>query len=143
MENQGLHGTTKMIRVSAYYVPDTQIRLLSPQPYFQEHGKGHVSFDRFQVKMTLPDGDTLFLPYQAGDNLPMMLTANRLVEEAAHIITDKEDELLPEDMSVFLNVAHENNANLPRAEKKLLLWHAKTGHANMKWLLKLSKWKKK
>lgn len=138
-----LNGTTKTILVSAYYVPDTQIRLLSPQSYFQEHGKGHVSFDGFQVKMLLPDGDTLTFPYQAANNLPMMLTANRLVDEAAHIISEEEDEFLSEDMSVFLNVAHENNANLTRAEKKLLLWHAKTGHANMKWLLNLSKWKKK
>ncbi|CAJ1961247.1 unnamed protein product [Cylindrotheca closterium] len=137
-----MHGTIKSIRVSAYYVPDTNIRLLSPQSYFQEHGKGEVCFDSFQVKMTLPDGDTLFFPYQAGNNLPMMLTANRLVDEAAHIITDEEEEFLPEDMSVFLNVAHENNANLTKAEKKLLLWHAKTGHANMNWLLKLCKWTK-
>ncbi|CAJ1952569.1 unnamed protein product [Cylindrotheca closterium] len=134
-----LHGTIKSIRVN----PDAQIRLLSPQSYFQQHGSGHVCFDGEQVKLTLPDGDSLFFPYQASNNLPMMLPANRLVEETAHVITDEEDEHLEDDMSVFLNVAHENNANLTRAEKKLLLWHAKTGHANMKWLLKLSKWTKK
>ncbi|CAJ1944839.1 unnamed protein product [Cylindrotheca closterium] len=119
-----LHGAIKSICVNAYYVPDAQIRLLSPQSYFQQHRSSHVCFDGKQVKMTLPDGESLFFLYQPSNNLHMMLPPNCLMEEAAHIITNEEEEHLDDNMSVFLNVGHDNNANLTRAEKKLLLWHA-------------------
>ena len=34
----------------------------------------------------------------------------------------------------YMSVAYESNQNLTRAQKELLLWHWKLGHANLQWI---------
>mmetsp|Transcript_15062 Transcript_15062/g.36800 ORF Transcript_15062/g.36800 Transcript_15062/m.36800 type:complete len:509 (-) Transcript_15062:4073-5599(-) len=125
-------------------ISDVRIRLFSPQTYFKQHdGQGKAVIDANRIEFVLPDGDSLFFPWQESSNLPLMLTADSMMDQAAHVLTERELNSFENEQCVFLNVAAEQNKNLTRAEKKLLLWHAKIGHANMPWILKLAKWNNK
>jgi hypothetical protein len=71
-----VQGLTRTIRTEAMFVPECNIRLLSPQVYFQQHMKGCAKVDAMGLSWSLPDGTILRFPY-AGVNLPIMLTKLR------------------------------------------------------------------
>ena len=68
-----MFGVKRVIRTEAYYVPDATIRLFSPKCYFWDQGKGRCIIDGKCVQLELQDSTTLEFPYNAGNNLPMML----------------------------------------------------------------------
>lgn len=68
-------NVVRVIRTTAYYLPDIPIRLFSPQAYFQENSdKGQVNFRGKSSTLELPDGSRLEFPYHCNSNLPFMLT---------------------------------------------------------------------
>jgi hypothetical protein len=71
---QDVTGMVKTIRCRAFYVPNANIRLFSPQQYFMEAEGGHLSLNRNKTVLTLHDGVELEFPYNAANRLPMMLT---------------------------------------------------------------------
>ena len=115
------------MRCEAYYVPVVSIRLFSLQTYFQENNdKGHCDRQARKTVLTLPDGTSLTFPYNSGNNLPLMLTTNPL--QAGLTAHD-----IPTVRSMLLSVADQTNQNLTTAQRELLLWHWRFGHANLKW----------
>ena len=130
-----VYGSVRRIRTTAYLVPAAQIRLFSPQCYFQEtKGAGSLFLNHRKVVLTLADQSELEFPFQS-NNIPMMLDASAhcagLGFEEANMLCG-EDEVLG-----MLSVGAENNQNLTAGEKEMLLYHAKLGHAHFKWIQRL------
>ena len=125
-------GATRTIKTQAYYVPDAIVRLFSPQTYFREQQKGYLRLDHSSTTLQLSDGSLLQFPYNTNNNLPLMLPA-----EPHHIgLTFDDASTLGDGHSVhnYMSVADETNQNLTSAQKELLLWHWKLGHANFQWV---------
>ena len=66
-----------LVRTRAFLVPKSNIRLFSPQTYFNEAPKGDETaqgtFNRSKLEFTTHSGQRLTFPYSAGGNLPIML----------------------------------------------------------------------
>ena len=128
-------GVIRTIRATAYYVPDATIRLFSPQTYFQEHDAGSCIIEARRTSLTLADGSTLEFPYQANNNLPMMLPAEPLNVG----LTYEDCQFLGSNTTLqsHLSVADEVNQNLTTSQRELALWHWRLCHAHWKWVQKL------
>ena len=125
-------GATRTIKTEAYYVPEPTVRLFSPQTYFCEQEQGHLRLDHSSTTLQLHDGSLLHFPYNANNNLPLMLPV-----EPHHVgLTFDDITALGDGHSVhnYMSVADESNQNLTQAQKELLLWHWKLGHANLQWI---------
>ena len=113
-------GSLKTIEVEAYYTPDANIRLLSPQSYLQQLRRtkqdipvGEITSNNFTL--TWPDSSQVELPYNPINNLPVCQAYN----EATVIRRTHE---------LNLCVTDTNNQNLSEAQKELLRWHFRLGH---------------
>jgi GAG-pre-integrase domain len=129
-----MDGVVRRIRTKALYIPEGNIRLFSPQVYFQEHMKGHAKIGATGLSWTLSDSTILRFPYAGGSNLPIMLTNpdSALTVGLSHY----DVQLLsnPAVATTFVTVADETNQNLTMAQKELLLWHWRLGHINFQWI---------
>lgn len=143
-----LFGVVKTIRCQAYYVPKANIRLFSPQRFFEEQNGGKCEITAERTTITLPNGTgTLKFPYQHSSGLPLMLPAPKDTVVRSFIIHQMDHQFkekgTSQDMSsVFLNNADDNNKNLTAAQRQLLLWHQKCGHSDMQRLQRLAVWRK-
>jgi hypothetical protein len=133
-----LLGVIRKVRTVAYYVPEASIRLFLPQTYFQEKNAGQLLINANKMTLTLHDGSDLQFPYAHGSNLPYMLTTKR--EKTVGLAFDNVVAL--GDVRAYyslMSVANETNQNLTLAQKELLKWHWKLGHANFSWIQSLSR----
>jgi len=128
-----LYGKTGKIRTEAYYVPAAQIRLLSPQTYFQElaaQGQryGYLRMDSKLVTMEISSGDVLTFPYQCNCNLPFMLPSlgDSHTEVGLEALSDIDISLC------FTTVVDETNQNLTPSQRELLQLHQRLGHCKMR-----------
>jgi hypothetical protein len=71
-----IYGRCRTITTQPYYVPQADIRLFSPQVYFQDEGKGKCVVTDYNVTLTLPDDSELQFPYHHSSNLPFMLSVD-------------------------------------------------------------------
>jgi hypothetical protein len=71
------------LRPQAYYVPESTIRLCSPQEYFEENKKGYMycEFNHTKLDFHLADGQVLQFGFCAETNIPLM----RLFDSPAHL----------------------------------------------------------
>lgn len=127
-----MHGITRTIKTRAYLVPDGNIRLLSPQTYFQENGTGSAKVTKEGVELVVSDGTRMVSPYNPGSNLPLMLTRTQTVVGLAR--SDTEYLADYNQVSACLSVVDEVNQNLTSSQKELSLWHQRLGHANFQWV---------
>lgn len=121
-----------MIQVEDYYVPEATIRLFSPQWYFQQEHKGRLIMDQFSTKLELAKRLVVSFPYNGSNNLPQIGPTC-----AFQIGLSFEDACLLGDghsVRTFMSVANETNQNLTAAQRELLIWHWKLGHANFQWI---------
>ena len=114
------NGTLETIHVDAYYTPGARVRLLSPQSYLQQcHDKARPKptggFSDTHLSFTWPDGNTLLVPYNKRNNLPVSLSYNESV-------------LAHRTHELHLCVTDTANQNLSEAQKELLRWHFRLGH---------------
>ena len=120
------------ITTQVYYVPDGNIRLFSPQKYFQENncrGSCYLTSDR--CTLSLPTGCELSFPYSNNGNLPLMLVdADCKSSHFAGFAPVDCHSLSTSNSLSFLSVAHDLNTNLTGAQRELLLWHWRLGHCN-------------
>ncbi len=118
-----MHHNHMTIETEAILVPGGDVRLLSPQHYFQLAKGGRLQADRDFLTMTSPSGSqSVVFPYSNTNNLPIAHEAN----VAALLVPD----FAPfTDQAIYAAVTDEANQNLTRAQKDLLLWHWQLGHA--------------
>ena len=149
-----MHDKTYTIETQAYHVPESSIRLYSPQFHFKESMRGELIASCDGVILKLPVGKTKFqfleFPYQVSSNLPMMLPSSHPSLQRALYSPASEQSFfnafennLPRfdpvfesvDVEVsrqeFANLVDASNSNLSRAQKELLVWHWRLGHVDM------------
>jgi hypothetical protein len=127
--NWTIHTTTGvnfLLTVPGFYVPGSNIRLLSPQDYARYHNLSILA-DQYggnskEFWMMLQDGTSKVLaPIASGGKLPIMIakhtSANNLRQSTCY-------------SSEFTNVLDFQNQNLSSTQKLLLLDHCRLGHLN-------------
>jgi hypothetical protein len=131
---QDLFGTVRSVKTMAFYVPDASIRLFSPQAYFGKNKRASLFMDHSKTILTLHDGTPLKFPYNTGSHLLLMLTTKALAKPSKFIgLTFQYFQTsfdLNGSLASLLNVINETNQNLTAAQKELLVWHQKWGHAD-------------
>lgn len=127
-----MYGVTRTIKTRAHYVPGANIRLFSPQVYFQDNAGGSSTITRDRIQFTIADGTTLQFPYNTTANIPLMLTN----PQTTIGLTIEDIDMLSSSTQVhsYLSVADELNRNLTASQKELLRWHWRLGHANLRWI---------
>ena len=131
-----MHGKVATVRVLAYYVPQTHIRLFSPQHYFQ-HGGGKAVITGKTLAMELPSGHTLEFPYHDVSNLPFMLLDSSFTHtklaQAGLGASDAARLGKAFELGGLVSVADQSNQNLSAEQRELLLWHQRLAHSNFQW----------
>ena len=126
-------GNVAVIRTRAYYIPEASIRLFSSQVYFQENNAGHIDQDHEKIVITTARGEQLSFPYQQHNNLPLMFLdfcvnqAGLTGQQTLNLTTSLE-------LERTYTLLDENNYNLTKHAKELLLWHYRLGHAGFGWI---------
>jgi hypothetical protein len=133
---QDLFGTVRSIKTKAFYVPDASVRLFSPQAYFFKNIRSSLFLNHKMTTLTLGCGTALQFPYNEGSSLPLMLTTKALNRASKFIgLTFQDFQTSGLDggggLETLLSVADETNQNLTAAQKELLLWHQRWGHADI------------
>jgi hypothetical protein len=127
------NGRKAVIETTAYYIPGGDVRLFSPQCHLQENKNGSFVCKADGTTFSSKDtGDLRFL-YHECNNLPLA-TIDR-GKHSGHLAMEQLEDLGTD--RIQLSVADETNQNLTGAQKELLGWHWKLGHANMPWIQKL------
>jgi hypothetical protein len=125
-------NVVRVIRTTAYFVPDVDIRLFSPQAYFQENeDKGKCIIRGRTTTLELPDGSSLEFPYNPSSNLPFMFQGGPVVAGAKYC--DATYLSHPPSFQSLMSVTEQTNQNLRPSQKELLLLHQKLGHAGFQW----------
>ena len=137
-----MFGNVHRIKTRAYFVPKATIRLFSPQTYFQESAtkSGRSEFDHASLTFTTHDGNRLQFPYHPGSNLPVMYVdwdTPHAGLSASHLQFLQSTTAI-ESLSKLL----QENHNLGKPEKELLLWHSRLGHAGFGWIQDLMRTRK-
>ena len=113
-----------------YHVEHAEIRLMSPQQYFKNHG-GSAFISEHTVSMTLPDGEIIDIPNDPRSNLPMIrnvqTSSKQQHDMGPHLMsTHVGNTFEPLKKSqkrhkINQSVADETNQNLSAPQKELLL----------------------
>jgi hypothetical protein len=130
---QDLFGVVRSVKCRAYYVPAASVRLFSPQCYFQKEKRGSLFMDHARTRLTLHCGTILEFPFNEGSNLPLMLTNRHFNKPDKFVGLTFQDALTLADcegLPALLTVVDEANSNLTPAQKELLYWHQRLGHAD-------------
>lgn len=134
-----LFGNTHTIETTAYFVPEADVRLFSPQSKFQEQEAGSLHLDHKRTVYTSAQGDQFEFPYNCCNNLPLMLLDQSHRSASTAGLISSNASILADNPRVLTNVAEERNQNLTNAERELLLWHHNLGHVNLQWIKSLTK----
>lgn len=121
-----VNGTIVQLTLRALHVPECDVRLLSPQQLRQEHPSEITLMDiqKECVRIVFPEG--VFDCPLNESNLPVM----RMTAPVDAVLDAK---------ALNACVMAEKNQNLTPAQKELLKWHSKLGHADLRMVQKLMK----
>ena len=103
----------KSIKVKAYLVPASKVRLFSPQFYFRSEGGGEFTMNMKRSTFRFANGGTLSFEYSSS-MLPIAKAS-----------------ILKEVISPAGYLASTGCKNISKAQEELLLWHATFGHYNI------------
>jgi hypothetical protein len=122
-------GQIAVIKTTAYFIPEAQVSLCSPQLYFIEEQGGELRMDCFGVYLTTANGETILsFPINSGNNLPLALPIPMDSGFCTFNLTAE---------SIYLKVMSETKQNLTAPQKELLGWHQKFGHCGLEWVQSL------
>lgn len=111
-------GKTFIIESPAFYVPDANRKIFSPQAYFQHMGQSSKSGqDKNGIWLT-QGTDKISIPYSKTNNLPIFYAST----PGSPNISDSEFNLSC--------VTESSNQNINPQQKELLRWHFRFGHMN-------------
>jgi hypothetical protein len=125
-------GNPVFIPAVAYHMPDCDIRLFSPQSYFNLH-EGDATITAWSVVMRLPDNHVVDIPFDTMVNLPVIPHSQPTLEE--------QDTFGPHLLSLIVantlhlyglakpvcckTMADVSNNNLSGPQRELIQWHSK------------------
>ena len=125
------HGTVGAIVTSAHLIPQASIRLFSPQTYFCENRGTEAGMSDDGIRLRTASKDLMFFPYNCCNNLPIMLPD---WTESHPQLDDHDVHGLVEHIDQVNQILEDQNLNLTKEEKELLLWHQRLGHVGFTWL---------
>ena len=125
---QDVHGVTTVIEPFLQVVPNSEVRLMSPQDYFRGLKGGSYLVTKDSSFLTLPNGIKLEVPYHHSNNLPMLFTSRESDSRINYLNFDDLDE-----SSVNFNVLDERNQNLTASEQEFMFKHKLLAHGNFAW----------
>ena len=114
------YGVKQTVLVKGYYIPDSPIRLFSPQSYFQQEGGGSMKVDKDGSTFTFVSGKSITFEYAKGSNLPIAYAAIKAESKS------------PGLMSAFMTLPTTRQPNISKGQEELLLWHAIFGHYDIR-----------
>jgi hypothetical protein len=114
-------GHYRLIKVPAFYVPKSNVRLLSTTSLLQTYAGETIEVDAGQMQLSGlpsdPNRGAVIATVNPRNNLPMTTSyPYDVVRE------------IPQALSAAINMTNEANTNLSAPEKELLRWHARLGH---------------
>ena len=121
-------GVTAIIEPFLQVVPNSNVRLMSPQDYFRGLKGGSYLVTPDSTYLTLPNGVKLEVPYHHSNNLPMLFTSRESESRINYLNFDDLD-----DSAVHFNVLDERNQNLTASEREFLFKHKLLSHGNFAW----------
>jgi len=123
-------GNVGTVRTKAYYIPSATIRLFCPQQYFSEYECTAAHLYKSYVALDTHDAGTLTFPYSDGNQLPLML-----LDRTSSRPDLQEDSVLGllADINSVNQLLDDQNRNLTKDQKELLLWHQRLGHSGFHW----------
>jgi hypothetical protein len=126
-------GRKRFIETRAYYVPNTRIRLLSPQWYLHEQQAGTFLITPNDSIFNFSGKDKAKLTFRMWDDSGTKpdLPIDYLV------LPLKAEECERDTAYLGLNVLDPGNENLTVCQRELMLWHFKLGHFHLEWVQKL------
>jgi hypothetical protein len=132
---QTVTGSTFTLTVPVFLVPNSNVKLISPQDYVRYHGLptniDHYGGNALEFWMNLQDGTSkVIASIVSGIRLPVMI-AQSVPTNCFCGNTTLSDE--------FTNVLSTNNQNLSPTQKLLMLDHCRLGHLNFQHLQSLYK----
>ena len=150
-------GSSHILRCPAYYIPEANLRLMSPQDYARFHGwKGddgcfHGHDRKMWIKLALVDAKdirTLDAPVSKIDNLPYFdATLDNCKDGSTTQCSCKSNCARCNNAQLFdsaleasgfsMEVLNKTNENLTAAQKELLLDHQRLGHIGFEHLQSL------
>ena len=115
-------GMLRQLKVKAYYVPTSRVRLLSTNALLQHYPDETMKHDRDSLVLSGVSGDrsrnSIIVDLHHTSRLPIS-TAYRYGTAFSFSAVSE---------AAVLSVTSAENANLSEAEKELLRWHFKLGH---------------
>ena len=119
-------GSPQSIEVDAYYIPESPVRLLSPQRYFDENPRGGMLISSKRTRFLFENQATI--TFQSLTNGSVKLPVAELQSPPTlnfhHALS-------------LTDVLHDTNMNLTMPMKELLSWHYKLGHFHLGWIQSL------
>jgi len=118
--------TVCLIEKEAFYIPGLSIRLIPPQKIFTALSKGYCKIANGQVTICFGNGQVVDTELDLATKLPIVRVFRNATEAAE------------QTMKILYACVTENvNQNLTPAQKLLLRWHFRLGHASsvvIKWM---------
>ena len=111
----------RMIKVPAYYVPSTNVRLLSTTSLLQTYEPENILVEAHQLTLSGTPGDPT-----RGSVIAQVDPKNNLPTSNAYRYDDTMSNV--NALSATLSVVSVENSNLSPPEKELLRWHFRLGH---------------
>ena len=111
------YGVIQHIKVKAYFIPSSPVRLFSPQHYFKQEKSGSFKIDTDGCVFTFASHKTLTFIYSKESHLPIALATKRNDISKATF-----------SGKAYLTAASSGKLNISRAQEELLLWHGILGH---------------
>jgi hypothetical protein len=139
------HNVIARVRTQAYYIPEaSDVRLFSPQTYFQENGMSGRDccwLDAHQINFKTAQDVELSFPFDSRNNIPYMLAtedANVAGLTAKQVLSFSRMSDV-EIRGACRKILDDNNHNLTASEKELSLWHQRLCHIGPGWVQELMK----
>jgi hypothetical protein len=111
----------RMLKLPAYYVPKTPVRLLSTTSLLQTYTGETILLEPHQLTLSGDPNDftrgSVIVRTDASNNLP-----------TCQIYSYGQPDKAVEALSAMLTVVSDDNANLTEGQKELLHWHFRMGH---------------
>ena len=127
-----INGVSTVIEPFLQVVPKSEVRLMSPQDYFQGLNGGNYLVTKDSSWLTLPNGIKMEVPFHHSNRLPMLFEPARTDLSIHYLNFDDLD-----TSKIHFNVADEKNQNLTESEKEFLHKHRLLSHMNHSWVREL------
>lgn len=121
----GENGTLRSLKLPAFYIPESKVRLLSTSCILETYPGESITIDPLCLRLSGLEGDPSHPPI-----LAFIHPETKLPTAVAYRYGDTLQ--IPQTLNSVISTVHSDNRNLSEAEKELLRWHYRLGHLSFK-----------